>query len=126
VHGIEEVVEAVDVALDAQLPAVPGRDRVPRPQVLHLEPVFDIDGEYKISVHGARITIKDGTRHKVQGDGLTVHGARCTEKLTELWCTVLIFFAVHRVPCTVHLFFIFSPSPLSAWSAWLICPCIPR
>jgi len=45
VHGIEEIEEAVDVALDAQLTAVPGRGRVPGPQVLHLEPVFDVDGD---------------------------------------------------------------------------------
>jgi hypothetical protein len=42
---IEQVEEAVDVALDAQLAVVPDLGRVPRPQVLHLEPVFDIDGD---------------------------------------------------------------------------------
>jgi len=35
----------VDIGLDAQLAAVPGGKGHPRPQVLDLEPVFDVDGE---------------------------------------------------------------------------------
>ena len=42
---IEEVEELMDVGFHAQLPAVPGGKGNPRPQVLDLEPVFDVDGE---------------------------------------------------------------------------------
>ena len=49
--GIEEVEESVNVALDAQLPAAPLGDRVPRPQVLHLEPVFNVKAEAVADFH---------------------------------------------------------------------------
>jgi len=35
----------VDIGFHAQLAAVPGGKGHPRPQVLDLEPVFDVDGE---------------------------------------------------------------------------------
>jgi hypothetical protein len=44
-YGVEKIEQAVDIPLHAQLAVVPLRRRVPRPQVLHLEPVFDVDGD---------------------------------------------------------------------------------
>ena len=44
---IKQVQEFVDVGFHAQLPAAPGGEGDPRPQVFDLEPVFDVDGEEK-------------------------------------------------------------------------------
>jgi hypothetical protein len=42
---IEEIEKFVDVGFHTQLSAVPGGKGNPRPQVLDLEPIFDVDGE---------------------------------------------------------------------------------
>ena len=56
--SVEQVEQCVHVRLDAQLAAVPGRWRVPRPQVLHLEPVFDVDGDQERMAHGGKENLK--------------------------------------------------------------------